>query len=135
MDNNFFNYNYQTGLCRTNVQVERISINSDGFRNDSQFRLVLPYCSKKLKWEVLFDSSMPWLAPDFKFDDDSFLSNVDAEFLEENVKSLNKWDETDPKALSDVITELASLYKSYQVSINFLSIQICKQNISLTVYR
>ncbi|KAJ0179975.1 hypothetical protein K1T71_004566 [Dendrolimus kikuchii] len=112
----YVQYIYQDlklGLCKSKVDIERISGPSEG--GECQFRLVLPYCSKNLKWEVLFDSSMPWFAPDFRFDDDSFLLNVDAEFLEENVQSLSKWNESDPKALSNVITELTSLYKNHQV--------------------
>lgn len=41
--------------------------------------------------------------------------NVDEQFLEEKVPSLSKWNENDPKALSDVITELINLYKLHQV--------------------
>lgn len=41
--------------------------------------------------------------------------NVDETFLEEKVPSLSKWNENDPKALSDVISELISLYKHHQV--------------------
>lgn len=87
--------------------------NSEG--GESQFRVVLPYCSKKLKWEVLFDPTSPWFAPDFRFDDDSFLMNVDELYFEEKVPSLAKWDEHDPKALSNVISELLNLYKLHQV--------------------
>lgn len=101
------------GLCKAKVEIERISGPSEG--GECQFRLVLPYCSKKLKWEVLFDSSIPWFAPDFRFDDDSFLSNVDADFLEKKVQSLSNWKENDPKALSNVINELINLYKFHQV--------------------
>lgn len=101
------------GLCKTKVDFERVSGNSEG--GESQIRIVLPYCSKKLKWEIIFDSTAPWFAPDFRFDDDSFLTSVEEQFLEEKVPSLSKWDENDPKALSDVISELISLYKLHQV--------------------
>ncbi|XP_049866149.1 BRISC and BRCA1-A complex member 2-like [Pectinophora gossypiella] len=101
------------GLCKNKVDIERVSGSSDAA--ESQFRLVLPYCSKKLKWEVIFDASTPWFAPDFRFDDDSFLNNIDEEFLEQKLPSLSKWNENDPKALSDVISELISLYKIHQI--------------------
>ncbi|CAB3243778.1 unnamed protein product [Arctia plantaginis] len=101
------------GLCKTKVDFERVLGNFDG--GESQFRVVLPYCSKKLKWEVLFDSTSPWFAPDFRFDDDSFLMNVDENLFEEKVPSLSKWNENDPKALSNVLSELISLYKLHQV--------------------
>lgn len=95
------------------MDLERIGGNCDGV--DTQFRIVLPYCSKKLKWEVLFDSSTPWFAPDFRFDDDNFLNNADESFLLTNVPSLSNWNGNDPKALGNVITELVKLYKAYQV--------------------
>ncbi|XP_063378864.1 BRISC and BRCA1-A complex member 2-like [Cydia fagiglandana] len=101
------------GLCKTKVDIERISGSADGA--ESQFRLVLPYCSKKLKWEVIFDASTPWFAPDFRFDDESFLNNLDEDFLEDKVPSLAKWNENDPKALSGVISELLNLYKIHQI--------------------
>lgn len=96
------------------MDIERISGGSDGV--DSQFRLVLPYCSKKLKWEVIFDTTSPWFAPDFRFDDDSFLNNVDEDFIESRLPSLSKWNDSDPRALSDVVSELISLYKIHQVN-------------------
>ncbi|KAJ2938218.1 hypothetical protein O0L34_g17554 [Tuta absoluta] len=101
------------GLCKSKVDIERIAGSSEAV--ESQFRLVLPYCSKKLKWEVIFDATAPWFAPDFRFDDDSFINNIDEEFLEQKLPSLSKWNENDPKALTDVISELINLYKSHQI--------------------
>ena len=101
------------GLCKTKVDFERVSGNSEG--GDCQIRIVLPYCSKKLKWEIIFDGTAPWFAPDFRFDDDSFLMNVEEEILEEKLPSLSKWNENDPKALSNVISEMINLYKIHQV--------------------
>ncbi|KAI8428605.1 hypothetical protein MSG28_007342 [Choristoneura fumiferana] len=101
------------GLCKTKVDVERISGSAEGA--ESQFRLVLPYCSKKLKWEVIFDASTPWFAPDFRFDDESFLNNLDEDFLEEKIPSLLKWNENDPTSLSGVISEMLGLYKIHQI--------------------
>ncbi|CAG9138515.1 unnamed protein product [Plutella xylostella] len=101
------------GLCKSKVTVERLCGSS--FGQEHQFRLVLPYCSKKLKWEVIFDLSAPWFAPDFRFDDDSFLNNVDEDFLEKQIPSLSSWDEKNPKCLSKVLSELLSIYKIHQV--------------------
>lgn len=112
----YVQYLYQElklGLCKTKVDFERVLGSSEG--TESQFRIVLPYCSKKLKWDILFDPSSPWFAPDFRFDDDSFLMAVDDKFLEENLPSLVKWNENDPKALRNVISELVKLYKHHQV--------------------
>ncbi|XP_026751461.1 BRISC and BRCA1-A complex member 2-like [Galleria mellonella] len=100
------------GLCKTKVDLEKVA-GSD--LTDSQLRLVLPYCSKKIKWEIIFDPTTPWFAPDFRFDDESFLSNVNEEFLEEKLPSLCSWNENDPKALSCVLSELVSLYKNHQI--------------------
>ncbi|CAK1553561.1 unnamed protein product [Leptosia nina] len=101
------------GLCKTKIDLERITGNSDGV--ESQLRLVLPYCSKKLKWEIIFDPSTPWFAPDFRFDDDSFLATADEEFLNKKVPSLCQWNSSDPKALCGAISELINLYKIHQV--------------------
>ncbi|CAG5039887.1 unnamed protein product [Parnassius apollo] len=106
-------HDLELGLCKAKVDLEKVGGNCDNA--ETQFRLILPYCSKKLKWEVIFDSSTPWFAPDFRFDDDSFLSNTDNEFLTKNVPSLSNWNASDPKALGDVINELIRLYKSHQV--------------------
>ncbi|XP_013141418.1 PREDICTED: BRCA1-A complex subunit BRE-like [Papilio polytes] len=103
----------ELGLCKAKVDLERIGSSSDGA--ETQFRLVLPYCSRKLKWEVIFDASTPWFAPDFRFDDDSFLNNPDEEFLTKNVPSLANWNGNDPNALCNVINELIKLYKAHQI--------------------
>ncbi|XP_053602268.1 BRISC and BRCA1-A complex member 2-like isoform X2 [Plodia interpunctella] len=57
----------------------------------------------------------PWFAPDFRFDDESFLSSVDEDLLEEKLGSLAKWNENDPEALSKVISELVTLYRNHQI--------------------
>ncbi|CAG9560341.1 unnamed protein product [Danaus chrysippus] len=101
------------GLCKAKVDLERIGGNSSGA--ESQFRLVLPYCSKKLKWDVIFDTSTPWFAPDFRFDDDSFLSSANEDYLTKSVPSLTNWDANNPKSLGDVLSELITLYKIHQV--------------------
>ncbi|KAL4708397.1 hypothetical protein ACJJTC_019633 [Scirpophaga incertulas] len=105
----------ELGLCKTKVDIERIAGFSCAEGVDSQFRIVLPYCSKKLKWDVIFDISTPWFAPDFRFDDDSFLCNIEEELIEYKLPSLTKWNENDPKALCDVISELVNLYKMHQI--------------------
>lgn len=97
------------------MDIEKIPVTSSD--PESQFRLILPYCSKRLKWEVLFDVSCPWFAPDFRFDDDSFLADVDENEIEAKVPSLANWKETDPRMLSNVLTELVGLYKTHQVTI------------------
>ncbi|XP_068630473.1 BRISC and BRCA1-A complex member 2-like [Battus philenor] len=106
-------HDLELGLCKAKVDLERIGNNNDG--SVTQFRLILPYCSKKLKWEVIFDSSAPWFAPDFRFDDDSFLNSPDEDFFVKNIPSLTNWDGNNPNALCDVITEMIKLYKIHQI--------------------
>ncbi|XP_041976585.1 BRISC and BRCA1-A complex member 2-like [Aricia agestis] len=101
------------GLCKSKIEIEKIGSNSKG--NHNQFRLLLPYCSRKLKWEVIFDSSVPWFAPDFRFDDDSFFSNVDEDFIEKSLPSLAQWNPSNLRSLNNVLTELICFYKTYQV--------------------
>ncbi|XP_072941072.1 BRISC and BRCA1-A complex member 2-like [Epargyreus clarus] len=102
----------ELGLCKTKVDLERMGCSDE---NETQFRIVLPYCSKKLKWDVIFDASVPWFAPDFKFDDESFLNNADDECILQHIPSLLKWDANDPKSLSHVISEMINLYKLHQI--------------------
>lgn len=113
------NFNNHLGLCKAKVDLERIGGNSSGA--ESQFRLVLPYCSKKLKWDVIFDTSTPWFAPDFRFDDDSFLSSANEDYLTKSVPSLTNWDANNPKSLGDVLSELIKLYKIHQVSLSLVN--------------
>lgn len=110
----FFFFNI-SGLCKAKFDVEFVSGASD--EDCNHFRLVLPYCSKKLKWEILFDNSAPWFAPDFRFDDESFLGRFDVNIIEEQLPSLANWNGKDPKALSQVISELINVYKKHQVCI------------------
>ncbi|XP_039748707.1 BRISC and BRCA1-A complex member 2-like isoform X2 [Pararge aegeria] len=52
---------------------------------------------------------------DFRFDDESFLSNADEEFLVTGVPSLAKWNSNNPQSLGEVISELVAMYKIHQV--------------------
>ncbi|GBP42012.1 hypothetical protein EVAR_95011_1 [Eumeta japonica] len=81
----------------------------------NQFRLVLPYCSRKLKWEIIFDHSAPWFAPDFRFDDESFLNDINDDFVETHLPSLAYWEKNNPKALVKVVSELINVYKMHQI--------------------
>ncbi|VVC92856.1 unnamed protein product [Leptidea sinapis] len=103
----------ELGLSKAKVELERISGSFEGI--DCQLRLVLPYCSKKLKWEVIFDPNTPWFPPDFRFDDENFMSNANEDILVKELPSLCNWNASDPKALCDVISELIKLYKTYQM--------------------
>lgn len=100
------------GLCKSKIDIERLRSSNNNLSD--QFTLVLPYAGKSLRWEVLFDSSAPWFAPDFRFDDEGFLANTDDDFFNQLVPSLVNWDDTDPRALSKVISELMSAYRLHQ---------------------
>lgn len=68
----------------------------------------------------MFDVTCPWYAPDFRFDDENFLANVDSACVEKHVPSLANWNDDDPKALSNVIQELIALYREHQVGRTFI---------------
>lgn len=110
--NNYF----LLGLCKSKIDIEKFQYSgNDKNCLADQFTLILPYAGNYLRWEVLFDVTRPRFAPDFRFDDENFLSNVNADFLERHVASLAQWDISNPKALSNVISELMQLYREYQV--------------------
>jgi hypothetical protein len=70
----------------------------------------------------VFNSILPHFPPDFRFDDDTFLSDPAVELIEENVPSLANWDCQDSKSLLHVICELLALYRKYQVSVNMYKV-------------
>lgn len=83
--------------------------------NGDRFKLSIPYAGQKIVWHVVFNHQRPQFAPNFCFDDESFLADPEIPFLEENVPSLASWNSRDPKALLNVIAELLALYRKHQV--------------------
>lgn len=75
----------------------------------------IPYAGKNLNWDVLFNPSDMEFAPDFDFNDNQFLATADAEFIQKNVPSWNKWNVYRKNALKDLLNEYLVLYKKYQV--------------------
>lgn len=85
---------------------------------DDRIKLKIPFAGQYLSWEVVFNCSLPHYPPDFDLNDESFLSSISIDAMEENVPSLLNWDFSDNKALFNVISELRVLYLKYQVSFN-----------------
>jgi len=65
---------------------------------------------------VLFDSQCPEMGPDFIFNDQNFLMDPDIDILSTYVPSLVKWNLNDTDGLLNVLSELLSYYKDYQVN-------------------
>lgn len=82
-----------------------------------RFVLILPYINSTMEWNVIFDSSHLALAPEFQFDDATFLSDPDLEVIEKHIPSWNKWNVNNPCALKNIIGEFYEYYKKYQFTI------------------
>ena len=80
-----------------------------------RIKLSIPYAKQNLTWNVFFDSECPEIGPDFLFNDDAFLANMDVDSFSTNVPSLANWNPNDGDALLNVLVELLSCYKQYQV--------------------
>ncbi|XP_046403327.1 BRISC and BRCA1-A complex member 2-like [Ischnura elegans] len=80
-----------------------------------RFKLVIPFAGQQISWSVVLDALNPHFPPDFCFDDPSFLSSTNPEFLEEHVPSLLNWNPENPNALLQVVEELLTLYRKHQV--------------------
>jgi len=89
-----------------------------------RFKLIITYAGQSLTWEVVFNSALPHLPPDFRFDDETFLSDPEANLIEETVPSLVNWDSEDSKSLLHVIQELLALYRKHKVSINVHNLKL-----------
>lgn len=85
--------------------------------NGDRFKLSIPFAGQSISWEIIFNSFRQSYPPDFTFNDDTFLSDPDAEVLEKHLPSLANWDSSDPKALYNVISELLILYRKHQVNL------------------
>jgi len=55
------------------------------------------------------------MGPDFIFNDQNFLMDPDIDILSTYVPSLVKWNHNDIDGLLNVLSELLSYYKDYQV--------------------
>lgn len=92
---------------------------SCGSVQGDRFKLSIPYARQNLTWNIFFDSQCPEMGPDFIFNDNTFLADMDVDALSTKVPSLAKWNPNDENALLNVLKELLSCYKQHQVC-NFI---------------
>ncbi|KZC09002.1 BRCA1-A complex subunit BRE [Dufourea novaeangliae] len=104
------------GLCRGSIQVQSISSSCGKARGD-RFKLCIPYAKQTLNWNVFFDSQCPEMGPDFIFNDDTFLMDMNIDTLSIKVPSLAKWNLNDRNALLNVLMELLACYKEHQIQL------------------
>ncbi|XP_076673061.1 BRISC and BRCA1-A complex member 2 [Andrena cerasifolii] len=104
------------GICRETVGVDSV-LSSYGMAKGDRFKLSIPYAKQNLTWNVFFDSECPEMGPDFIFNDDAFLANMDVDTFSTNVPSLANWNPNDGDALLNVLAELLSCYKQYQIQL------------------
>ena len=104
------------GICCETVGVDSV-LSSYGMTKGDRFKLSIPYAKQNLTWNVFFDSECPEMGPDFIFNDDAFLANMDVDSFSTNVPSLANWNPNDGDALLNVLAELLSCYKQYQIQL------------------
>ena len=104
------------GICCETVGVDSL-MSSYGMTKGDRFKLSVPYAKQNLTWNVFFDSECPEMGPDFIFNDDAFLANMDVDSFSTNVPSLANWNPNDGDALLNVLAELLSCYKQYQIQL------------------
>ncbi|XP_031833265.1 BRISC and BRCA1-A complex member 2 [Nomia melanderi] len=104
------------GVCCGTIQIESVSSSCDKVKGD-RFKLSIPYARQTLTWNVFFDSQCPEMGPDFIFNDDTFLMDVNIDTLSTAVPSLAKWNIHDKDALLNVLMELLSCYKQHQIQL------------------
>ncbi|XP_076296830.1 BRISC and BRCA1-A complex member 2 [Lasioglossum baleicum] len=104
------------GICCGTIQVESTSSSCDKAEGD-RFKLLIPYARHTITWDVLFDSQRPELGPDFIFNDDTFLIDMNIDTLSAKVPSLAKWNVNNENALLNVLMELLSCYRQHQIEL------------------
>lgn len=106
----------KVGVCYGAIEVDAISSSCGKIEGD-RFRLSIPYARQNLTWNVFFDSQCPEIGPDFIFNDNTFLADMDIDTLSAKVPSLTKWNPNNANALLNVLIELLSCYKQYQMQL------------------
>lgn len=102
------------------IKVEQVSYGSRNARYADRFTLLLPCCLDYIKWDVVYNSQYPWVAPDiiFGLDDDSFQPLSFTGEGQETSQSIwgifCDWKYKDPSGLLRLILELRNLYMGYQ---------------------
>ncbi|XP_017881011.1 BRISC and BRCA1-A complex member 2-like [Ceratina calcarata] len=101
--------------CGT-IEIDPMTSSCGDVKAD-RFKLSVPYCKQNLTWNVFFDSQCPDMGPDFIFNDNNFLSDMDINTLSAKIPSLAAWNPTNKDALLNVLIELLSCYKKYQIQL------------------
>ncbi|KAF3420733.1 hypothetical protein E2986_00602 [Frieseomelitta varia] len=104
------------GVCCETIKIDSMSSSCGSVQGD-RFKLSIPYARQNLTWNIFFDSQCPEMGPDFIFNDNTFLADMDVDALSTKVPSLAKWNPNDENALLNVLKELLSCYKQHQIQL------------------
>ncbi|XP_043265435.1 BRISC and BRCA1-A complex member 2-like [Colletes gigas] len=107
--------NDKLGISYETIKADSVS-SSCGKQKGDRFKLSIPYARQILTWNVFFDSQCPEMGPDFIFND-NFLADMDVDILSNKIPSLAKWNPNNEDALLNVLMELLSCYKEYQIQL------------------
>lgn len=101
------------------IKVEQMWSGSRNLSLLDRFTLAIPFCLDYIKWDVIYNSQYPLIAPDIIFgpDDESFhpFHGAGEEGNSKLTKnSLSDWNYKDPTRLLSLILELRDSYMAYQ---------------------
>lgn len=94
-----------------NRRVEPSNLN----KSSEEIVFKLPYAGNMFIIQLLFHLHEPWMPPDMNFSDENFFSYVTPKILEEDVPSLNSWDHREEDIICQLLSQLLTVYKNYQV--------------------
>ncbi|XP_060529089.1 BRISC and BRCA1-A complex member 2-like [Cylas formicarius] len=86
------------------------------------FAIHVPYCGRKLNWEIIFDPENLSELPDFNFNDPSFLAEPDINYIAQHIPSWDHWNLANSHAILNILNEFLALFKKLQIE------KLCKQN-------
>ncbi|GAB6020477.1 hypothetical protein CHUAL_003166 [Chamberlinius hualienensis] len=76
-----------------------------------RMKLVIPYAGQTVSWEIMFFGNSGMYPPEFRFDDKSFIPDI------ESMQALQEWRSDDKFSLLRLVQEMLDAYREYQLSL------------------
>ena len=100
-----------TGSPISNARFRLVEVRGD------RFSIKVPLAAEIVQWDIVFNLGRPRLAPDFNFNDDTFVDELNLDELKTHVPDLVRWNPDEPKCLLLVIQQFIKLYKRHQIQL------------------
>lgn len=108
-------------LAKELILYKGSPVSTVGFRvvdvRGDRFTLKVPLAAEIVQWDIVFNLGRPRLAPDFNFNDEPFVDELNLDELKTHVPDLVRWNLDDPKRLLLVIQQFIQLYKRHQIQL------------------